>query len=162
MAYAITPNMSEHRATVRWKRESSTFEYDDYNREHEWTFDHGFVVPASAAPDFLGKPGHVDPEEAFIASISSCHMLTFLAIASKRRFVVEHYTDHAVGFLEKNSEGRMAVSRVELRPAIVFSGESPTPAQIAKMHESAHRNCFIANSVTARIDVMPVAAVEGS
>lgn len=153
--HAISACMSEHRATVRWKRESSDFEYKHYNREHEWKFEHGFVVGASAAPDYLGKPGHVDPEEAFVASISSCHMLTFLAIASKRKFVVENYTDDAVGFLEKTPQSRMAISRVELRPNIVFSGEPPTPAQIEKMHESAHRNCFIANSVTARIDVLP-------
>ena len=100
--------MSEHRVTVDWKRGGVGFSYETYRREHSWTFPGGAVVPASAAPGFLGDPTHVDPEEAFVAALSSCHMLTFLALAAKRRLPVDRYTDEAVGFMEKNDAGRMA------------------------------------------------------
>tara|TARA_B110000438_G_scaffold206429_1_gene198131 strand:+ start:224 stop:580 length:357 start_codon:yes stop_codon:yes gene_type:complete len=114
------------------------------------------MVRASAALEFLGNADRVDPEEAFVASISACHMLTFLAIAAKRRFVVDTYSDNAVGYLEENDEGRMAVTRVELRPEIAFSDETfPTPDQIDSMHHMSHRECFIANSVSTEIVVLP-------
>ncbi|TBR21832.1 OsmC family peroxiredoxin, partial [bacterium] len=103
--------MSEHRVTVSWKRASEGFKYEEYNREHAWAFDAGIQVRASAAPDFRGKPDCVDPEEALIAALSSCHMLTFLAIASRKRLVVDSYEDAAVGILEKNAAGRLAVTR---------------------------------------------------
>lgn len=147
--------MSTHTATITWTRRSGDFDYDTYNREHEWEFDCGQRVNASAAPDFKGKEENVDPEEAFAASIASCHMLTFLAIASKKRFVVDRYTDRAVAHLEKNGEGMLAVTRLELHPEIRFSGDKqPTPEEIARMHESAHRNCFIANSVKTEVVVI--------
>lgn len=146
--------MSTHNATIAWSRRGVGFDYETYNREHEWTFDSGQRLNASAAPDYKGSEECVDPEEAFAASIASCHMLTFLAIASKKRLVVERYTDDAVAYLEQNEEGVMAVTRVELHPTIVFSGEKiPTAEEIGRIHESAHRNCFIANSVKAEIVV---------
>ena len=145
--------MSEHRATVSWKRESADFSYESYNRDHSWHFEGGAKVAASAAPAFLGNAHRVDPEEALVASISSCHMLSFLAIAARRRLVVDRYLDHAVGTMEKNREGRLAVTRVVLRPEIEFGGDRPSAEQIAKMHELSHRECFIANSVRSEISV---------
>jgi organic hydroperoxide reductase OsmC/OhrA len=148
--------MSTHNATITWTRRGAGFDYETYNREHEWSFDSGQRLNASAAPAYKGSEDCVDPEEAFAASIASCHMLTFLAIASKKKLVVESYTDEAVAHLEKNPEGQLAVTRVELHPKIRFSGEKiPTAEEIERMHESAHRNCFIANSVKTEVVVLP-------
>lgn len=145
--------MSEHKATINWKRTSSTFDYNDYNREHTWTFDNGLTVEASAAPDFMGKAG-IDPEETLVAATSGCHMLTFLAIASKKRLIVESYTDNPVGVLEKNTEGKMAVTTITLRPQITFSNETPVSEETLKdIHKKAHDNCFIANSIRASVIV---------
>ena len=145
--------MSEHLATVSWQRETPDFTYDTYDRDHGWQFPGGCEVAASAAPAFLGSAERVDPEEALVASISSCHMLSFLAIAARRRWVIDRYVDRAVGTMEKNEAGRLAVTRVVLRPEIAFGGESPSAAQIAKLHEQSHRECFIANSVRTRITI---------
>jgi organic hydroperoxide reductase OsmC/OhrA len=147
--------MSEHKATITWKRTTDDFRYENYNRDHEWKFEGGVQVPASAAVAYLGSPHHVDPEEAFVASLSSCHMLTFLAIAARKRLTVDSYEDHAIGYMEKNEQGRLAVTRVELRPKIAFSGDKhPTPEQIDKMHHSSHKECFIANSVMTEVVVI--------
>ena len=147
--------MSEHRASLNWNRDRDDFKYPTYTRDHTWSFRGGEMVRASAALEFLGNADRVDPEEAFVASISACHMLTFLAIAAKRRFVVDRYSDNAVGYLEKNDEGRMAVTRVELRPEIAFSGETfPGADQIDSMHRMSHQECFIANSVSTEIVVL--------
>jgi organic hydroperoxide reductase OsmC/OhrA len=148
--------MSEHHATIHWQKQTPDFDYKSYNREHTWTFPKsGREVEASAAPAYKGKPTHVDPEEALVASISSCHMLTFLAIAARRNLVVESYEDQAVGVLEKNAEGRLAITRVTLRPQIRFAGAggAPDAATLERMHHEAHEQCFIANSVTTQIDV---------
>ncbi len=110
-------------------------------------------MPASAAVKYLGNAERVDPEEAFVASLSSCHMLTFLAIASKKRFVVQAYVDDAVGHMEKNADGKLAVTRVELHPKPVFTGDQPTDAQLRAMHDLAHAECFIANSVKTQVIV---------
>lgn len=148
--------MSEHRVSLDWNRDSDDFKYPTYTRDHTWSFRGGETVRASAAPEFLGNADRVDPEEAFVASISACHMLTFLAIAAKRRFVVDTYSDNAVGYLKENEEGRMAVTRVELRPEIAFSDETlPTPDQVDHMHHMSHQECFIANSVSTEIVVLP-------
>ena len=143
--------MSEHKSQVRWVRESDTFDYESYNREHDWIFENGLTVRASSAPGFLGSPECVDPEEAFVASLSSCHMLTFLAICAKKKMTVESYDDNAVGFLETQDK-KLKMTRVVLRPRVVFGGDkSPDAAVLARLHESAHRACFIANSVTTEI-----------
>ena len=111
-------------------------------------------MQASAAPAYLGNPKLVDPEEAFVASLSSCHMLTFLAIACKQKFVLEEYTDDAVGHMEKNAEGRLAITKVELHPKLKFSGDKkPTAEELDKMHHAAHDQCFIANSVKTEVTV---------
>ncbi len=148
--------MSEHKVTVAWKRETADFSYERYNRDHNWTFDAGITVRASAAPAYLGGTDCVDPEEAFVASLSSCHMLTFLAIACKKQLVIDSYQDEAVGILAKDSAGRLAMTKVSLRPKVQFSGEKiPTTAEIAKLHEQAHHACFIANSVKTEVVVEP-------
>lgn len=145
----------EHHATVLWQRTSDTFTYETYNRAHEWRF-HGVTVPASSAPDFRGDPKLVNPEEAFVASLSSCHMLTFLAIAAKKRFSLDSYTDEAVGYLEKNEAGRLAMTRVILRPRIQWSaGVTVSQADLEKLHRQAHEGCFIANSVKTNVTVEP-------
>ncbi|GEO13076.1 OsmC family protein [Microvirga aerophila] len=148
----------EYRATIRWERDGDTFSDNRYSRFHLWTFDGGVTVPASASPSVvplpLSREDAVDPEEAFVAAVSSCHMLTFLAIAAKKRFVVNRYEDQAVGVMTKNQNGKLFVSKITLDPAIDFTGEKvPTPDQIASMHHLAHQECFIANSILTEIVV---------
>jgi len=146
--------MSEHKITLEWKRESESFTYESYNRDHVLVFEGGARVPASAAPAYRGNPAHVNPEEGFVAALSSCHMLTFLAVAAKKKFVVDRYSDQAVGFLEKNQKGKLAITHVILHPRVAFGGTTPpTPEQIADLHEQAHSGCFIANSVITDVTV---------
>ncbi len=148
--------MSEHKATIHWRRETPDFQYETYNRDHDWDFDGGIKVRASAAPGYLGSPQCVDPEEAFVASLSSCHMLTFLAIAARKKLSVDDYRDEAVGVLAKNAEGQLAITTVTLQPQIKFGGEKiPSAEEIAKMHETAHHACFIASSVKTDVTVKP-------
>ncbi|MCA9408095.1 MAG: OsmC family protein [Candidatus Omnitrophica bacterium] len=147
--------MSEHKIVLEWKRESENFDYDTYNRNHAVAFDNGLKIKASAAPDYKGHPGCVDPEEMLVAAVSSCHMLTFLAIASKRKIVIDQYDDNAVGFLEKNSDEKMAVTRIELHPQIVYGQDKkPTKEEEGALHQQAHQHCFIANSVSARVQII--------
>lgn len=146
--------MAEHNITLEWKRETDSFTYDTYNRDHVWVFEGGARVAASAAPAYRGNPALVNPEEALVAALSSCHMLTFLAVAAKKKFVVDRYSDRAVGFLEKNAQGKLAVTRVILRPTVAFSGPTtPTKEELASLHDQAHHGCFIANSVTTDVTV---------
>ena len=147
--------MSEHKATIVWARAGKDFGYKSYSRDHLWRFDNGVEVAASATPSYLGNPQRVDPEAAFVAALSSCHMLTFLALASNKGFVVDSYEDHAVGHLDKNAEGKLAVTRVELHPRIVFSGaKTPADADLDWLHDKSHKECFIANSVTTDVRVV--------
>ena len=148
--------MSEHKFTLTWQRGDKPFEYQKYSRDHTWKFEGGHEMQASAAPAYLGNPKLVDPEEAFVASLSSCHMLTFLAIACKKRFVLDEYVDEAVGVMEKNAEGRLAITRVTLRQRLKFSGDKqPTSQDIEEMNHAAHEQCFIANSVKTEVKVEP-------
>jgi len=148
--------MSEHKVSIDWRRETPDFAYESYNRDHRWCFDCGLTVQASSAPAYLGNTACVDPEEAFVASLSSCHMLTFLAIAAKKRFMVESYHDEATGILAKNAEGRLAMTVVTLRPKVVFGGDTiPTPQELEKLHDQAHHHCFIANSVKTQVVIQP-------
>jgi organic hydroperoxide reductase OsmC/OhrA len=145
----------EHHATITWRRTSDTFTYDTYNRAHEWRF-HGTTVPASSAPDYRGDAARVNPEEALVAALSSCHMLTFLALAAKRRFSLDSYSDEAVGYLEKNESGQLAITRVTLRPRIQWSaGINVSQSDLEKLHHQAHEGCFIANSVKTAVSVEP-------
>lgn len=154
--------MSEHTASILWRRGSLEFNSEKFSRAHTWTFDSGVVVPASAAPAYHGDLDRVDPEEAFVASLASCHMLTFLVIAARKQFIVEQYTDAAFGLLTKNERGKPWISKVTLRPKVVFSGaKRPSADEIAAMHRSAHENCFIALSVRSEVAVEPVTAPTG-
>ncbi|MEM9304698.1 MAG: OsmC family protein [Pseudomonadota bacterium] len=145
--------MAGHTATVSWERGSGDFFGSSFTRDHRWTFPGGVEVPASAAPEFQGNGACVDPEEAFVAALSSCHMLAFLTIAARRGLRVESYEDRAVGTLGRNARGRTAVVRVVLRPRIKFNGRKPAGDDLARLHESAHRGCFIANSVSTEVEI---------
>ncbi|MFI4887122.1 MAG: OsmC family protein [Burkholderiales bacterium] len=152
--------MSRHAANVHWTRGDARFTDNRYSRRHAWRFDGGAEVAASSSPHSVPLPyssdDAVDPEEAFVASISSCHMLWFLSIAAARGHRVDDYVDDADGFLEPNADGRVSMTRVTLRPRVVFSGERvPSTADIAAMHDEAHHACYIANSVKSVIAVEP-------
>jgi organic hydroperoxide reductase OsmC/OhrA len=150
--------MSEHKASLQWSRGGTDFTYKTYPRNHTWRFEGGAEVAASAAPQFLGDASRVDPESTLVAALSSCHLLTFLAIAANSGFVVDSYEDDPVGHLEKNANGKLAVTRVILRPKIVFSGaKQPSAPELEKLHDKAHRECFIANSVLTTVTVEPAA-----
>ncbi len=149
--------MSEYTVNLLWKNESENFSYKNYDRTHSWKFEGGTFVKASAAPEYLGKKEFVNPEEAFAASLASCHMLTFLAIASIKKYTIEIYEDKAVAILGKNEKLRMAVTKLFLRPKITFIGDNiPDKTIIDEMHHRAHTECFIANSVLTEIIIEPV------
>ena len=146
--------MSKHIASLRWSRGDKPFTYEGYSRDHEWIFDGGQRLQGSAATAYLGSPQGVDPEEAVVAALSSCHMLTLLAIAARKGWVVESYEDDAEGALNKNADGKLALTRVVLRPRIVFAaGTAPDSDQLQRLHQQAHENCFIANSVKTEVVV---------
>lgn len=146
--------MSEHRARIVWSRQTPDFNYDTYNRDHVWHIDGGVDIPASGAPEFKGHHDRCDPERALVAALSSCHMLTFLAIAARKRFVADAYEDQASGVMTKNAKGKLWVSHVTLRPRVTFSGEKqPSKDEIDQMHHAAHENCFIALSVLTEITI---------
>jgi organic hydroperoxide reductase OsmC/OhrA len=150
--------VSEHKATIRWAHTAGDFLKGRYSREHTWTFDGGLTVPASPSPSSVPKPysneAHVDPEEAFVAALSSCHMLTFLFLAMKAGFEVGSYEDEAVGTMTKNEKGIPWVSSVALRPRIVYAGERrPSAEDESRLHHGAHEQCFIANSVKTEVTV---------
>lgn len=148
--------MSRHEATIRWRRGDAEFRYESYVRDHTWTFGTGASLEASAAPEYKGNPALPNPEEALVGALSSCHMLTFLAVAARKGFVIEAYEDHAEGFLEKNAEGRLSVTRTILRPRITYGGDKrPSPDEERALHDTAHRGCFIANSVKTEVTVEP-------
>jgi organic hydroperoxide reductase OsmC/OhrA len=150
--------MSEHKATIRWQRASPDFLKGRYSREHTWTFDGGITISASASPSVVpapwSNPACVDPEEAYVASISSCHMLTFIYLAGRQGFQVDSYEDEAVGVMSKNENGVSWISSVTLRPKIAYSGDKlPTPADQERLHHLAHEQCFIANSIKTQVTV---------
>lgn len=151
--------MSEYTARVSWARsESETYIDNKFSRGHTWSFDGGLTVPASASPQVVRPPFSVekavDPEEALIASLSSCHMLYFLAFAAKEKFVVDEYIDDATGTMDKNAEGRFCMTKITLRPMVHFAGDSlPTQSEIQALHDKSHRNCIIANSLKSEIVV---------
>lgn len=150
--------MSEHKVILRWKSNSAEFLKGRYSREHTWTFDGGATISASSSPTVVpqpySNPAYVDPEEAFVASIASCHMLTFLYLAGKESFQIDSYEDEAVGVMTKNEKGVPWVSAVTLHPKIVYGGaKRPTPEDEARLHHHAHEQCFIANSVKTEVTV---------
>jgi|SRR5436190_7526250 len=152
--------MAEHRAIINWRRTDPDFLRGKYSREHTWTFDGGITVAASSAPSVVpvpfSNPAAIDPEEAFVASVSSCHMLSFLYVASKQGFEIDSYTDEAVGHMAKNERGVPWVSTVELNPKIAFGSQRvPSGQELEHLHDSAHEQCFIANSIKTEVKVNP-------
>jgi organic hydroperoxide reductase OsmC/OhrA len=150
--------MHKYEATVSWRRGEQNFGDNRYSRAHEWTFDGGARVPASSSPLSvplpMSDPAGVDPEEALVAAASSCHMLFFLSIAAKRGFIVDSYVDQACAVMEKGSDGKIAITRITLRPKIVFSGDrQPEPAELDAIHHASHEQCFIANSLKSEVVV---------
>ena len=153
--------MHNYEARVTWARGASEkFTDNRYSRAHEWAFDGGVTVRASSSPSVVPLPlsaaDAVDPEEALVASTSSCHMLYFLFFAAKRGFVVDRYVDNASGVLEKNAAGKMSMSRITLRPSIAFAGAAPSATDLDALHHAAHEECFIANSLKSEIVVEAV------
>jgi organic hydroperoxide reductase OsmC/OhrA len=152
--------MAEHSARIRWERGDAPFTDNRYSRVHRVAFDGGAELRGSSSPHVvappMSDPAAVDPEEMFIAAIASCHMLWFLALAAAQGLRIDHYDDAAEGAMEKNAAGKMAITRVTLRPDVRFSGDKrPTVEEIARLHHRAHERCFIANSVTTEIRVLP-------
>lgn len=151
--------MTAHRyvATTSWTRDGASFTDLRYSRAHRWTFDGGVEVPASSSPLHVkvpfSDPAAVDPEEAFVAAVSSCHLLTFLFVAARRGFTVDAYHDAAEGLMGRNAEGREAMLRVTLRPRITWAGAAPDEATVAAMHHEAHQECYIANSIRTEVVV---------
>ncbi len=137
--------MSEYRVNLVWRRDRSDFEYKTYSINHFWKFKNGLEIEASASSLFWGDASKIDPEEAFVASLSSCHMLTFLAICAHKRLMVASYEDHAVGYLEKNGDGKLIINRVDLHLKIEFDNNTPVS------NDRSHHDCFIANSVKTEI-----------
>ncbi|TCU34214.1 OsmC family protein [Rhizobium azibense] len=148
--------MTKFSAEVSWQRGGGTFTDGKYSRGHMWNFDGGLSVPASASPHNVPLPysvaENVDPEEAYVAALSSCHMLFYLWLASKKGIVVNSYVDTATGIMEK-IDGKMLVSRVELKPAVIYADEAPSRKMEEKLHHEAHELCFLANSVKTNIEV---------
>lgn len=148
--------MSIHRAKTHWRRTTADFEPESYGRDHMLVFSGGARLEASSAPEYKGNPALPNPEELLVGALASCHMLTFLAVCAKRGLVVESYEDEAAGELEKNAEGRLAVTRITLRPLVRFGQDaSVDAAQLEKLHVSAHRGCFIGASIKAEVRVEP-------
>ena len=144
--------MSQHTVTVSWKRGGTGFGYKEYSRDHQIDFGHGVSLEASAAPEYLGTAEIPDPEQAFVASLSSCHALTFFALCALQKLTLDEYTDNAVGYLEKAENGKPVLSRIELHPVTKFAaGVEVTPDQLEQLHHKAHQECFLANSVKTEI-----------
>jgi organic hydroperoxide reductase OsmC/OhrA len=155
--------MSSHCASIHWQRHDQAYSDGRYSRRHRWQFDGGAVVAASSSPQVVPLPlsdaAAVDPEEAFVASLSSCHLLWFLDLAQRAGWVVDDYRDDAVGLLARDSEGRLAITRVTLRPTVRFVGpRRPDAAEHRRLHEAAHAVCFLANSVRSELRCEPVLA----
>lgn len=147
--------MSEHAISLEWSRNTPDFNYDSYSRNHSIAFGTDGKVCGSAASEFHGDPNCLDPEQAFVMALASCHMLTFLAIACKKGFIVDRYDDKAAGELGKNQKGKTAVIKVELRPAVTFSGEKiPSEEEFKSLHDRAHQGCVVANSIASCVEVI--------
>ena len=148
--------MSEHFATTHWKRETKDYAYESYDRTHTIGFGGGSKIKASSAPEFMGKAELANPEELLAGALSSCHMLTFLAVASKSRLIVNQYEDKAVAILDKNAAGKLCVTKIILRPKVSFDASTPVPVEkLTDLHSKAHKNCFIANSVACQVVLEP-------
>jgi organic hydroperoxide reductase OsmC/OhrA len=158
--------MASYSADLVWERDDQPFIDRKFSRRHEIRFDGGVVVPGSASPHVvrppMSDPAAVDPEEAFVASLSSCHLLWFIALAANAGFIVDRYEDHAEGVLERNAEGKTSMTSVVLRPRVTFAaGHAPDAAAYEALHHKAHEECYIANSVRTAVSVEPVLLTSG-
>ena len=147
--------MSQYRATLQWKNQGSDFNYDTFDRTHKISFPGGIEFKGTSAPEYLGKKELANPEEMLAATLASCHMLTFLAVCAKSRLHVTSYEDNPVATLDKNAEGKFAVTHIQLNPKASFQGETPSAEKLQELHAKAHRNCFIANSLACKMAVEP-------
>ena len=148
--------MSTFSIYLDWQRTTPDFDPKTFDRSHIWRLAGGQIVQGSAAPDYSGNPNMSNPEEALLAALSSCHLLTFLTIAALRKLTVDHYEDEPLAELGKNSQGKMMVSRLTLRPLVVFSGATiPTTDVVLELHRKAKENCFIGNSLLSEMSVEP-------
>ncbi|RYE83757.1 MAG: OsmC family peroxiredoxin [Myxococcales bacterium] len=152
--------MSTHRATITWQRDGGRFIGGDYTRVHRWRFDGGAEITASASPEVVpaayADASAVDPEEAFVASLASCHMLWFLATAQREGWIVDGYDDEASGTLGRGPQGRMQLVSITLRPRVTFAGaRGPSTEELARLHHDAHQSCFLAAVVTAPMTIEP-------
>jgi organic hydroperoxide reductase OsmC/OhrA len=158
--------VARYTAIVAWERDGAAFTDNRYSRRHRWSFDGGVEVSGSSSPHVvplpMSDPAAVDPEEAFVASLSSCHMLTFLYIACRRGFVVDGYRDEAEGVMSRDGAGKLAMTTVTLRPRVAFGGDRrPSPEELALMHHEAHEECFIASSVKTDVRCEPIEPTAG-
>ncbi|THF65574.1 OsmC family protein [Pseudothauera nasutitermitis] len=149
--------MSQHHGSIAWQRTPHAIEADTYSRTHVADLNGGQRIAVSATPEYKGDADRTDPEQLLLTALASCHMMTFLAIAEARGYRVERYQDNPVAHLEKDADGRQAVTRIELAPQTTFNGKLPTEAELARLHDSAHRNCFIAHSIVAKVSIAPQA-----
>lgn len=151
--------MHTYHATIQWARGDDQFAGQKYSRGHTWKFDEGVEVPASASPLVVRAPWHVtaavDPEEGLVAALASCHMLFFLAFASRDGYIVERYEDPAVGEMGKDAQGRTAITKVTLKPQVTFGAKAPNSEAFAALHHEAHEQCFISNSVRSEVQIDP-------
>lgn len=159
--------MATYHATIDWTlRDGDDFAGGAYSRGHTLTFDHGVSVEGTASPHIVPEPWSdpraVDPEEAFVSALSSCHMLWFLHLAQRAGWVLASYRDEAQGVMKKNAAGKLAMTKVELKPYIVFKGNQPSAEEVEALHHRAHADCFIANSVTTEVVITPQAAPTGA
>ncbi|MFK5986102.1 MAG: OsmC family protein [Pseudomonadota bacterium] len=143
---------SEHKVKLHWQKETESFAYKDYNREHDLIFSDKTIVRASSAPQFMGDPDAVDPEQSYVSAIASCHLLFFIAFCSKKRLSLLDYKDSAIGILEPSEQGALWISKVILTPQVTFAaGEKPENEELERLHAMAHKNCFLANSVKTEV-----------
>jgi organic hydroperoxide reductase OsmC/OhrA len=153
--------MSEHAVQVSWSRGERPADAG-YARDHAWELPGGARVPVSAAAEYGGSAALLNPEQALVGALASCHMLSFLALAARRGWVVEAYSDAALGVLERNAHGQLAVTRVQLRPAVRFAQPAPAREEQEQLHRGAHRGCFIAHSVRTEVEILPRELADGA
>jgi organic hydroperoxide reductase OsmC/OhrA len=145
---------TEHKIEISWKKGSNPFQYETYDRTHAIRFQGGQSIFSSATPEYFGKAEHTNPEELLASALASCHMLTFLAVAAKKKYTLVSYESESIAVLEKSESGKAVVSKIRLIPRVQFEGEKvPDSGELAKLHETAHKNCIIANSIQSKVEV---------
>ncbi|PJZ71145.1 osmotically inducible protein OsmC [Leptospira perolatii] len=148
--------MSEHKIRINWQKGTEEFTYETYDRTHEISFEGGRKILASATSTYFGKAEYANPEELITAALCSCHLLTFLAVAARKKFTILQYSDAAVATLEKNPEGKLSIVKIDLYPRTKFSSDKvPDMEELRSLHELSHKNCFIGNSIKSQVVIHP-------